>query len=406
MIDTHRTVRQVADESYGRLVAFLAGRCRDLSAVEDALSEAFVSALESWPETGIPAKPEAWLLTVARRRLIDAARHARVHSETVPTFRAAAEEAQAMLNAETEFPDERLKLLFVCAHPAIDVNVRTPLMLQTVLHLDAARIASVFLMKPAAMGQRLSRAKAKIRDARIPFEIPEAADLPRRLGTVLEAVYAAYGSGWDDVAGTDLKRKGLATEAIDLGRLLIQLMPQEPESRGLLSLMLHCEARRTTRRSATGEYIPLSDQDPLQWSRPMIDEGERLLQEAAQMGVLGPFQLEAAIQSVHSRRLITGFTDWGTIMLLYEGLVQLAPTIGGLVGRAAAVGEAKDASAGLALLDNLRPEMIQTYQPYWASRSHLLRQLGRLVEARSACERAIGLCEDEAMRAFLKRHMP
>jgi RNA polymerase sigma-70 factor (ECF subfamily) len=304
------------------------------------------------------------------------------------------------------FPDERLKLLFICAHPAIDAAARTPLMLQTVLGLDASRIASAFLVQPSAMGQRLSRAKAKIRDAGIAFELPEAEELPTRLDAVLEAIYAAYGSGWEDVAGADPRRKGLAVEAIDLGRLLLRLMPSEPEAQGLLALMLHCEARRGARRTATGGYVPLSEQDVARWSQPMIEEAEQFLTAAARAGRIGRFQLEAAIQSVHAQRARTGHTDWEAIALMYEGLVRLAPTIGSLVGRAAAVAEARGAGTGWALLEAIPAEAIKSYQPYWALAAHLLNRLQRSEEAAAAYSRAIGLCEDPAMRAFLARQAP
>jgi predicted RNA polymerase sigma factor len=293
--------------------------------------------------------------------------------------------------------------MFICAHPAIAAATRTPLMLQTVLGLDAARIASAFLARPTAMGQRLARAKAKIRDARIRFELPEAQELPARLDFVLEAIYAAYGSGWDDAAGADPRRKGLAADAIDLGRLLLQLMPAAPEAQGLLALMLYCEARRGARRSAAGGYVPLSEQEVTLWSKPMIEEADGLMVAAGQAGRIGRFQLEAAIQSAHARRATTGGTDWESIALLYEGLVRLAPTIGALVGRAAAVAEAGGAAAGWALLEALPAEATETYQPYWALAAHLLRRMARGDEAASACSRAIGLSEDAAAREFLAR---
>jgi RNA polymerase sigma-70 factor (ECF subfamily) len=277
-------------------------------------------------------------------------------------------------------------------------------MLQTVLGLDAARIASAFLVKPATMGQRLSRAKAKIRDAGIRFELPDAAELRPRLDAVLEAVYAAYGAGWDDAAGADPRRKDLAAEAIELGRLLRRLMPGEPEAQGLLALMLHCEARRNARRSAAGAYIPLSDQDPARWSRPMIQEAEQLLAEAAQGRRPGRFQLEAAIQSVHAQRAVTGATDWEAVALLYEGLVRTAPTIGALVGRAAAVAEAYAPRRGWALLEEIPAEAVERYQPYWAVAAHLLTRLGRPGEAAAAYDRAIGLSQDPAVREYLGRH--
>jgi RNA polymerase sigma-70 factor (ECF subfamily) len=251
------------------------------------------------------------------------------------------------------------------------------------------------------MGQRLTRAKAKIRDARIAFELPAAEELPPRLDAVLEAIYAAYGSGWDDVAGADPRRKGLAVEALDLGRLLAQLMPAEPEALGLLALMLHCEARREARRSAAGGYVPLSEQDPKRWSQPMIEEAEQLLITAEQAGRIGRFQLEAAIQSMHARRALTGRTDWEAIALLYEGLVRLAPTIGALVGRAASVAEARDATTAWGLLEAIPADAVMSYQPYWALAAHLLERLQRSPEAGAAYSRAIGLCEDPAMRDFL-----
>ncbi len=397
-------IEQAVRESYGRLVAFLAVRSRDVAAAEDALADALVAALEHWPRTGVPDKPEAWLLTAARRRLIDAARHSQVQAEAAPELlAAAAREAQDFTEAGMIFPDERLKLLFVCAHPAIDPLARTPLMLQTVLGLDAARIATAFLVQPSAMGQRLARAKTKIREAGIAFEIPEAKQLPPRLDAVLETIYAAFGSGWDDVAGADARRQGLAGEALELGRMLLRLMPAEPEVRGLLALMLHCEARKEARRGPAGEYVPLSEQDARRWSLGMTEEAERHLSKASEAGRMGRFQLEAAIQSVHAQRASTGVTDWETIALLYEGLVRLAPVPGALVGRAAAVAEARGPGAGWALLETIPAKAIQSYQPYWAVAAHVLQRMRRVEEADAAYSRAIGLCEDAAMREFLRR---
>jgi RNA polymerase sigma-70 factor (ECF subfamily) len=311
-----------------------------------------------------------------------------------------------MASSPTGFPDDRLKLLFVCAHPAIDSTARTPLMLQVVLGLDAARIADAFLVRPTTMGQRLSRAKARIRDAGIPFVVPEPADLPARLDAVVEAVYAAYGSGWDDVAGLDTRRTGLASEAIGLGRLLTRLMPSEPEVFGLVALMLHCEARREARRDAAGNYVPLSQQDPSRWSRPMIDDAESYLREAGAAGRVGRFQLEAAIQSAHAQRLRSGHTDWETIALLHEGLVAFAPTVGARVARAAAVAEARGPEAGWRLLEAIPRNDGASYQPYWAVAAYLLRALGRTAEAVEAYELAIGLCEDPGMRAWLRQQAP
>jgi predicted RNA polymerase sigma factor len=402
-MDARHAVERAARDSRARLIAYLASRTRDVAAAEDALADAFRAALETWPRSGVPDRPEAWLLTTARRRLIDAARHAQVRSDAQATLLAAADEAQETIGTDMMFPDERLKLLFVCAHPAIDAAARTPLMLQTVLGLDAARVASAFLVQPSAMGQRLSRAKAKIRDARIGFELPAADELAPRLDAVLEAIYAAYGSGWDDLAGADPRRKGLAAEAIDLGRLLVTLMPDAPEAKGLLALMLQCEARHDARRSEDGAYVPLSEQDVTLWSQPMIAQAEFLLADAERAGRVGRFQLEAAIQTMHGRRAVTSGTDWETIALLYEGLTRIAPTIGALVGRAAALAQARDAVAGLAALHEIPDEAVSGYQPYWAVMAHLHMQMGQTYEAAAAYDRAIGLCEDAAMRDFLLR---
>ena len=400
MEDVHRAIEAVARTSYGRLIAYLSARTRDVAGAEDALSEALLAALTTWPQEGVPQRPEAWLLTTARRRLIDRARHARTRVESTLTLQLITEQAEDPMPAE-KFPDERLKLLFVCAHPAIDPDIHTALMLQTVLGLDAARVARAFLISPTTMGQRLVRAKAKIRDAGIAFAVPEEHELPQRLDAVLEAIYAAYGSGWEDVAGVDPRRRGLVDEAIWLARVLVQRMPEQPEARGLLALMLYCEARRPARRAPDGRYIPLSEQDVQAWSAPMTAEAERELFAAAQQARPGRFQLEAAIQSVHAERARTGCTDWGAIALFYENLVHLAPTLGARIGHAAAVAEVKGPAAGLTLLDEIELKVVNTYQPYWAVRAHFLRQLGHATEASDAFDRAIGLAEDDAVRQFL-----
>lgn len=400
MEDVHGAIEAIARESYGRLVAYLAARTRDVAGAEDALSEALLAALETWPRDGVPQTPGAWLLATARRRLIDRARHERVRAAGVSTLKLLTADADAAA-APDEFPDERLKLLFVCAHPAIDPGVHTPLMLQTVLGLDAARIARAFLVSPTTMGQRLVRAKAKIRDAGIAFEVPEHRELPQRLDAVLDAIYAAYGSGWEDAAGADPRRRGLADEAIRLARVLVQHMSDEPEARGLLALMLYCEARRPARRAPDGRYVPLSEQDVRRWSMPMIEAAERELATAAKQARPGRFQLEAAIQSVHAERARSGRTDWQAIASFYEGLVQLAPTLGARTGRAAAVAEVTGPEAGLALLDEIEPADVAAYQPYWAVRAHLLRRLACESEASEAYDRAIGLSEDDAVRRFL-----
>ncbi|MDB5407657.1 MAG: sigma-70 region 2 family protein [Rhodospirillales bacterium] len=400
-MDARLAVEAAARASYGRLVAYLASRSRDLAAAEDALADSFRAALETWPRDGVPRKPEAWLLVAARRRLTDLSRHDQVRAAASPTLAILAEEVEAGEAPAASFPDERLALLFVCAHPAIDPAARTPLMLQTVLGLDAARIASAFLVAPAAMGQRLTRAKGKIRDAGIAFEVPDTSELAPRLEAVLAAIYAAYGAGWDDLAGADPRRRGLAEEAVFLARVVVQLLPAEPEAKGLLALMLHCEARRQARRDVAGAFVPLSEQDTGLWSRRLMDEAEGLLAAAAPARRLGRFQLEAAIQSAHAERARSGGVDWPAIVALYDGLMLVAPSIGALVGRAAAVGESSGPAAGLALLHGVPAAAVAQYQPFWALNAHLLSRLGRRAEATAAYDSAIGLATDPQVRAFL-----
>jgi RNA polymerase sigma-70 factor (ECF subfamily) len=398
---THRTIERVARESYGRLVAYLSSHTRDVASAEDALSDALVKALTAWPRDGVPENPAAWLLTTARHSLIDFIRHQRVVSESEPSLLLLKENSTES-TLSTKFPDERLKLLFVCAHPAIDPAMHTPLMLQTVLGLDAARIASAFLIPPKTMGQRLARAKTKIRDGGIQFEIPDERDLPQRLDAVLEAIYAAFGIGWDDMVGADQRGRDLAEEAIWLARVLLQLMADEAEVRGLLALMLHCEARRGARRTADGRYVPLSEQDPSQWSLPLIEEAERHLADAFKHGQrLGRFQLEAAIQSVHAEQARAGRIEWQAIVQFYEQLIRISPALGTRTGYAAAVAEANGPEAGLAVLDAIESGAVSGYQPYWAVRAHLLQRLGKTSEALEAYDRAIGLAEDSAVREFL-----
>ena len=397
---TQRTIERVARESYGRLVAYLSSHTRDVASAEDALSDALVAALTTWPRDGVPQNPEAWLLTTARHSHIDLVRHRQVAVASEPTL-LLLKDPPKELSLSAEFPDERLKLLFVCAHPAIDPAMHTALMLQTVLGLDAARIAHAFLVSPTTMGQRLVRAKTKIRNAGIQFEVPQERELPQRLDAVLEAIYAAFGIGWNDMAGVDQRGRELAEEAIWLGRVLLQLMPREAEIRGLLALMLHCEARRPSRRGPDGRYIPLSEQNSQRWSLPLIEEAERHLAEASSRGCTGRFQLEAAIQSVHAERARSGRTEWIAIILFYEQLVRVSPTLGTRTGYAAAVAEAKGPAAGLAVLDGIDLDAVSGYQPYWAVRAHLLRRLGKTSEAADAFDRAIGLAEDPAVRQFL-----
>jgi RNA polymerase sigma-70 factor (ECF subfamily) len=393
----------VARRSYGKLVAFLAARTRDVVGAEDALADAFASALVDWPVSGIPKSPEAWLLAVARRKMIDADRRRRTGVDAAGELRLMAFELEAAAASEAPIPDDRLALMFACAHPAIDPGVRAPLILQTILGFDAATVASAFLVAPAAMGQRLVRAKHKIRQAGVPFRVPERADLRDRLDAVLEAIYAAFAEGWSNPAGTEVRRRNLAEEAIWLGRLVASLLPDEPEALGLLALMLHAEARRNARRNPQGEYVPLTDQDSALWDTPMIEEAEALLLRAGAMGAIGRYQLEAAVQSAHVVRRRTGRPDWVAIERLYDALSALTGSPVVAINRAIAVAETRGAAAGLAALDALADDArLAEYQPYWAARAGLLARTGAVDEADQAYQLAIGLESDPAVRSFLQ----
>jgi RNA polymerase sigma-70 factor, ECF subfamily len=400
----HAAAEAVARRSYGKLVAFLAARTGDVAGAEDALSEAFTAALVDWPATGVPDSPEAWLMAVARRRSIDALRRRQSGERAAPRLLMMAEEIKATAERETDIPDDRLRLMFACAHPAIDARSRAPLILQTILGFDATSIASAFLVSPATMGQRLVRAKSKIRRAGIPFRVPERADLAERLDAVLEAIYATFAEGWSDPAGTEVRRRDLAQEGIWLGRLVASLLPDEPEALGLLSLMLHADARRSARRTAAGEYVPLADQNPALWDSRAIDEAEALLLRASALGRIGRYQLEAAVQSAHVVRRRTGRADWAAIERLYDALVAMTDSPVVAINRAVAVAEIRGAEAGLALLDALREDpRLADYQSYWAARAVMLARTGANSAANQAYARAIGLEADPAVRRFLQQ---
>jgi RNA polymerase sigma-70 factor (ECF subfamily) len=404
-VSAAEAAERAARHSYGKLVAFLAARTRDVAGAEDALSEAFATALADWPRRGVPDKPEAWLLTVARRRMVDAVRE-RIQGEQ------AAAQLQWLADLEDEvsedgaLPDRRLELLFACAHPGIDAGVRAPLMLQTVLGFDAAAIASAFLVAPAAMGQRLVRAKTKIRQAGIAFEVPSRSRLAERLDSVLEAIYACYAEGWSDAMGADPRRRNLADEAIWLGSLVAQLMPEEPEALGLLALMLHSHARRRARRDARGEYVPLAEQDTARWDAELIGRAENMLARASAFARPGRYQIEAAIQSAHNVRRGGGSADWKAIVALYEALHAITGSPVAALNRAVALSQAQEPSAGLAALAELQADArLANYQPYWAARADLLARCGRKEEAVAAYNMAIGLERDEDVRRFLQRQM-
>jgi RNA polymerase sigma-70 factor (ECF subfamily) len=393
-----------ARQSYGKLVAFLAARTRDVAGAEDALADAFAAALATWPRTGVPTHPEAWLLTAARRRSIDASRRRQTSAAAEPKLKLMAEEMEAAAADNEALPDERLSLMFACAHPAIDAGVRAPLILQTILGFNAATIASAFLVSPATMGQRLVRAKNRIRQAGIPFCIPLRPDLAERLNAVLEAIYAAFAEGWTDPVGTETRRRNLAGEGIWLGRLVASLMPGEPEALGLLALMLFAEARRAARRTAAGDYVPLADQDTKLWDAALIGEAEALLRNASALEGVGRYQLEAAVQSAHVARRLSGKTDWGAIAMLYQALLAISGSPVVAINRAVAIAEISGVEAGMRELNAIASDpRLADYQPYWAARAGLLAQLGEVEGADAAYQRAIGLERDRAVRRFLEQ---
>lgn len=401
--DARAATERAARASYGRLVALLAAPTGDLALAEDALSAAFEQALVTWPDAGVPDNPEGWLLTVARNRQRDAWKSAAHRTAAQLEDDSAADDPLAEVDPFA-IPDKRLELLFVCAHPAIDAAMRTPLMLQVVLGFDAAQIARVFAVPPTAMAQRLVRAKRRIRDARIPFVVPDRRAMPERLPAVLEAVYGCHAIAWRDGADS------LAGEAQYLAVTLAALLGDEPEAWGLAALVTLALARRGSRAgsragsgagsgSAAAPFVPLDEQDPSGWDAALLAEGEGHLRRAAHPGVPGRFQLEAAIQAVHCDRRRTGITDWVALRTLYVALDAVAPSLGARVALAAVIGRLHGADAGLAALP---PEPLPDFQPWWATRADLLARGGRRAEAVDAFARAAELAEDPAVRAYLR----
>lgn len=383
----------VARAAYGKLVAMLASRTGDIIAAEDALADAFVAALKTWPERGIPDKPEAWLLTVAKNKRTD---QARKDARLVITDEANdMADAQAVEPEETQL-DERLKLLFVCAHPAIDEGIRTPLMLQTVLGLEAEQIAKAFLVSSSAMAQRLVRAKKKIKSAGIPFVVPEPDAYPERMSAVLEAVYGAYAVDWLEGDGD------LSHEAFFLSNILAELAPENPEALGLTALIGFIEARRDA-RVLEGVLVPVPEQDVDLWDRSLIDLSASILTQASLKGRPGRFQLEAAIQSVHAARSVSGKTDWRALSQLYHGLMQAYPSIGGAVSRAAVVAKDAGPAEGLRMLDLIDYEGLPQYQPFHAVKAHCLAELDRNAEAAESYSAALELCTDGPSQKWIEK---
>jgi RNA polymerase sigma-70 factor, ECF subfamily len=393
-IAAQRRVADLIHDSYGRLLAVLAAPTRDIAAAEDALADALERALLRWPDDGIPANPEAWLLTVARNRMRDMWKsHAYRMTDPLDETHDNPTEVDAM----PAIPDRRLELMLVCAHPAIAPNIRTPLMLQTVLGVEAAAIAEAFAVEPAAMAQRLVRAKKRIRGAGIPFVLPEREDLAARLPAVLEAVYGAYAIDWQ-LTPQAAPIETLAAEALHLALVLAELLPEEPEVLGLAALVCLSEARAGARRDRHGGFIPLDEQDAALWDDALIARGENMLRRAHAYGRPGRFQYEAAIQSAHCARR----PDLDALRKLYRALQGVAPSLGAVVALAAVDGQIDGPDAGLRALDAIDDRAVERFQPAWATRAHLLARAGRPGPAAEAYRTAIALTTDPGVAEYLR----
>jgi RNA polymerase sigma-70 factor, ECF subfamily len=393
-------IERVFREEHGRAVAVLVRRFGDIDVAEEAVQDAFAEAVRRWPSAGLPPSPAGWIITTARNRAIDRLRREAAREDK--HAQAALVYAPGEPAEEGPVRDDRLRLIFTCCHPALAVPAQVALTLRLLGGLTTTEIARAFLVPEPTMAQRLVRAKGKIRDARIPYRVPAEADLPDRLRAVLAVVYLIFNEGYSASSGERLVREDLCAEAIRLGRLLAELMPDEPEVMGLLALMLLVESRRATRTTAGGDLVRLADQDRGLWDGELIAEGQSIVRRCLRLDRPGPYQIQAAINAVHSDAPTADATDWSQILQLYDQLMAIAPSPVVALNRAVAVAEVEGPSAALALVDDLG---LGGYHLFHAIRADLLRRLGRSADAALAYEAAIALTENAAERAFLERSL-